>query len=179
MSLPSDLSLMHAAANGDWTAFEQLVERYQAEAWRMAYRLVSDRHAAEDLAQEAFLRVFQARERYRPSASFRTYLARIVVRLCLDYLRKGRPAPAGDSLHPADPSASPASQAEESERVRAIGRAVAGLPPKQRAAVVLRYYQGLSGRESATAMGTSVKAVERLLARGRAALFEQLGRFLP
>ena len=127
MSLPSDLSLVHAVANGDWAALEQLVERYQADAWRMAYRLVLDRHTAEDLAQEAFLRVFQARERYRPSASFRTYLAHVVVRLCLDYLRKGRPAPAGDSLHPADPSASPASQAEEAERVRAVEQSVARL----------------------------------------------------
>ncbi len=178
MSTPSDPSLMQAAAHGDWAAFEQLVKRHQASAWRTAYRLLSDRHAAEDLAQEAFLRIFEARHRYRPTAAFRTYLARIVVRLCLDYLRKGRPAPAGELVDPFDASLSPGGQAEQTERAAAVQAAIAELPPKQRAAVVLRYYEGLNGRETAEAMETTVKAVERLLARGRAALLERLDRLL-
>lgn len=179
MSTPSDPSLMAAVARGDWRAFEQLVERHQTTAWRTAWRLVSDRHAAEDLAQEAFLRVFKARDRYQPTAEFRTYLTRIVVRLCLDYLRKGRPAPDSESIQSADPSASPASRAEEAERAAIVERAISELPPKQRAAVVLRYFEGLSGRETADAMETTVKAVERLLARARATLFARLDRFLP
>ncbi len=179
MSTPSDPSLMDAVAHGDWAAFEQLVERHQATAWRTAWRLVSDRHAAEDMAQEAFLRIFEARDRYQPTAAFRTYLTRIVVRLCLDYLRKGRPTPASESIQPADPLASPASQAEEAERAAAVERAISELPPKQRAALVLRYHEGLSGQETAEAMETTVKAVERLLARARAALLARLDRFLP
>lgn len=171
---PSDSSLMHAAAGGDWAALELLVERHQATAWRTAYRMVTDRHAAEDLAQEAFVRVLEARHRYRPTAPFRAYLTRIVVRLCLDYLRKGRPVPAGDAVRPADPAGSPPERAEEAERARAVERAIAELPPKQRAAVVLRYYEGLSGRQIADAMGTTVKAVERLLARARTDLMDRL-----
>lgn len=178
MSLPSDPSLMRAVANGDWAAFEQLVERHQAAAWRTAYRLVSDRHVAEELAQEAFLRVFEARQRYRPTAAFRTYLTRIVVRLCLDYLRKRRPIPSGEGAWLVDPHALPANQIEAAERAAAVERAISELPPKQRAAVVLRYYEGLSGREAAEAMGTTVKAVERLLARARTALLQRLDPFL-
>ncbi|MDZ7615597.1 MAG: sigma-70 family RNA polymerase sigma factor, partial [Patescibacteria group bacterium] len=80
---------------------------------------------------------------------------------------------------PVDPFPSPASRAEEAERARAVEQAVSRLPPKQRAAVVLRYYEGLSGQEAAAAMATTVKAVERLLARARAVLYESLGGFLP
>ncbi len=178
MSQPSDRSLMHAATRGDWAALEQLVERHQAAAWRTAYRLVSDRHAAEDLAQEAFLRIFEARHRYQPTAPFGAYLTRIVVRLCLDYLRKGRPTPAGESLDPADLAASPADRADEAERARSVRQAIAELPPKQRAAVVLRYYEGLSIREIAEAVDTTAKAVERLLARGRAGLLARLESLL-
>lgn len=179
MATPTDSSLMQAASQGDWDAFEQLVERHQAAAWQTAYRLVSDRHAAEDLAQEAFLRVFEARHRYRPTASFRTYLTRIVVRLCLDYLSKRRPAPAGDPLDPPDLAACPAGHAQAAERAQAVVQALGEIPPAQRAALVLRYYEGLSGREIAEVLGNTPKGVERLLARGRAALMERLASFLP
>ncbi len=179
MAPPSDPSLMQAAARGDWEAFEQLVERHQTTVWRTAYRLLADAHAAEDIAQEAFLRVFLARQRYRPSATFHAYLMRIVVRLCLDYLRKSRPIPADVLVNPADTSPSPTRQAEQRERAQAVERTLAQLPPKQRTAVVLRYYEGLSVRDIAEIMATTEKAVERLLARGRAAMYERLERHLP
>ena len=177
----ADEDLVLLIAQGDLDAFEQLVLRHQQMAWRTAYRLVADYQAAEDLAQEAFLRIIEAADRYRPTAAFRTYLYRIVVRLCLDYCRKGRAVPTG-SLHCAveDPSlsSSPEQQAVHVERVQAVQGALAHLPARQRTAIVLRYYEGLSGQEIAAAMETSVKAVERLLARGRASLETPLSRFL-
>jgi RNA polymerase sigma-70 factor (ECF subfamily) len=176
MANPSDESLMEAAGRGDLAAFERLVLRHQEWVWRVAYRLVGCRQTAEDVAQEAFLRVFRAAERYRPTAALRTYLHRIVVRLCLDQLRKGRPV-ASEELLPADDGPSADQRALDAEQARAVQKAVGRLPPKQRAAVVLRYYEGLSGRDIATAMDTSVKAVERLLARARKALEARLGDF--
>ena len=169
---------MLAVAGGDLAAFEQLVLRHQEVAWRTAYRMVGDRQAAEDLAQEAFLRVFPAAGRYRPTAAFRTYLYRIVVRVCLDHLKKKRPQSGADLTVVAEPALSVDEQAELGERADLVRQAIAELLPKQRSAVVLRYYEGLSGAEIADAMRTTTKAVERLLARARETLEQRLGRLL-
>jgi len=178
MSKPSDESLMLAVAEGDLKAFEQLVLRHQEIVWRTAYRMVGDRQSAEDLAQEAFLRLFQAAVRYRPTASFCTYLYRIVVRASLDHLRKKRPRPGADLARVAELELSVEQQAELGERADLVQEAVGGLPPKQRLAVVFRYYEGLSSAEIAEVMETTAKAVERLLARGRGTLRERLARLL-
>lgn len=175
--VPSDEALMQAVALGDLAAFERLVLRHQESAWRTAYRMLGCHQTAEDVAQEAFLRIFEAADRYRATAAFRTYLYRIVVRLCLDHLRKGRPVPS-DNLLPTDDWPSPDQQATDAEQAQAVQEAIGSLPPKQRTAVVLRYYEGLSGREIAAAMETSLKAVQRLLARARATLEGLLGGFL-
>ncbi len=174
MSSISDESLMLVVAQGEYAAFEELVRRHQEMVWRTAYRMVGDHQAAEDLAQDAFLRVFQAAGRYRPEAAFRTYLTRIVVRLCLDYLRKKRPTPGEELSHVVEPTVPVDQQAESIEQSRMVQQAIACLPLKQRSAVVLRYYETLSSREIADVMETTVKAVERLLARGREALQERL-----
>ncbi|TWU37837.1 ECF RNA polymerase sigma factor SigW [Novipirellula aureliae] len=168
-----DEQLMQLVAQGDLKAFELLVLRHQKTAWRTAYRLVSDHQAAEDLTQDAFVKIFEAADRYRPIAAFGTYLYRVVVRVCLDYLRKHRPEPTeylGTDLGPAERSLSPDQQAVIAEQEQRVRVALHRLPAKQRTAVVLRYYEGLRGREIADAMAISVKAVERLLARGRKSL---------
>lgn len=173
---PSDEILMQAIAGGDLAAFEQLVVRHQEFVWRTAYRVLGCHRDAEDIAQEAFLKVFQARERYRPTAAFRTYLLRIVVRLCLDHLRKGRPLPA-ENLAPVDRYSSAEQQVVDHEQAEAVRAAISCLPAKQRTAVVLRYYEALKGREIAEAMDTTAKAVERLLARARKSLENRLSEF--
>ncbi len=178
MSNSSDESLMMAVSEGDLAAFELLVRRHQQTAWRTAYRMVGDYQAAEDLAQEAFLRIFRAADSYRPMAMFRTYLYRVVVRLCLDYLEKGRPAPEEDLSQVSEQSATADEQAVLGEQARAVRQAIAGLPSKQRSAMVLRYLEGLNTSEIAEAMQTTAKAVERLLARGRAALQRRLALWL-
>ena len=177
MAIPSDESLMLAVARGDMAAFEQLVLRHQETAWRTAYRFVADWQAAEDIAQEAFLKVLEAAPRYRPMAAFRTYLYRIIVRLCLDHQRKRRPTLAERLSHVPQAAPSAEERAVRGERERAVQKALSRLRRKQRIAIVLRYYEGLSGREIAAAMETTVKAVERLLARGRATLEGLLADF--
>lgn len=169
---------MLEVAGGDVAAFGQLVLRHQEVVWRTAFRILGDRQTAEDLAQEAFLRVFQAAGRYRPTAAFRTYLYRIVVRVCLDHLKKRRPQSGADLTVVAEPALSVDEQAELGERADLVRQAIAELLPKQRSAVVLRYYEGLSGAEIADAMRTTTKAVERLLARARETLEQRLGRLL-
>jgi len=178
MPTPSDEDLMLAAGRGDLNAFEQLVLRHQAEAWRVAYRFTGDAAEAEDLAQESFLRILDAAPRYRPTATFRTYFYRVLTRLCLDHRRKKRPILAEPFLDAADDAPSPSQQASQAERKAVIQAALDALSPDYRMAVVLRYFEGLSGAEMAEAMGRSVKAVERLLARAKAALEPQLRHLL-
>jgi RNA polymerase sigma-70 factor (ECF subfamily) len=174
----SDEELMSAVAQGDLTAFEQLVSRHQRSAWSAAFRLLGDAHEAEDVAQEAFLRILVAAPRYRPTAAFRTYLYRIVTRLCRDVRRRVAP-PSGQDLDArVSQWLSPEASAAARDECRAVQEALASLPVKQREAVVLRYYEGLSYDEISHVMGASRKAVERLLARGRAALAERLGELL-
>ena len=178
MNVRSDEDLMLAAGEGDLLSFEELVLRYQTEAWRVAYRFTGDGAEAEDLAQDAFLRILNAAPRYRPTASFRTYFYRVLSRLCLDYRRKKRPI-LGEPLGTvADDTYPPPERASLEERDRCIQAALVNLPADYRLAVVLRYFEGLSGAEMAAVMGRSVKAVERLLARAKSALEPQLRRFL-
>src|SRR5438270_737243 len=105
--MPSDEELMVAASNGDLAAFEVLIQRYQQAAWRTAYRFLGNTCDAEDVCQEAYLRILQAASRYKPTAKFRTYLFRVVSRLCLDHVRKKRPLCRPSLPEQSDPSASP------------------------------------------------------------------------
>ena len=176
--MASDEELMLAVRDGDLGAFEQIVLRHQKSAWYTAYRFLGDRVTAEDVAQEAFLKILDAAERYRPTAKFRTYLYGVVTRLCLDYARKKRPAYVDDLSAVCGPSPSPPDAAASRERGEAVWKALHTLSPNQRMAAILRYYEGLSNREIAAAMEVSVKGVERLLARARAALEVLLRGFL-
>jgi RNA polymerase sigma-70 factor (ECF subfamily) len=178
VSVRSDEDLMLAVAEGDLDAFEQIVLRHRADAWRVAYRFTGDAAEAEDLAQEAFLRILDAAGRYKPTATFRTYLFRILNRLCIDHARRKRPT-VTDSL-PQRPDGAPSAiqRLSDGERDAAIRAALDKLPPAQRMAVVLRYFQGLSVAEIAEAMDTSVKAVEGLLARARERLESVLAELM-
>ncbi|MFW6169823.1 MAG: RNA polymerase sigma factor [Planctomycetota bacterium] len=166
----SDEDLMSDVAEGDLAAFEQLVRRHQTSAWNAAFRLLGNVHAAEDVSQEAFLRILRAAPRYRPTAAFRTYLYRVVTRLCRDQSRRSSPSFGNHADAPTSEDASPEACSVARENARLVREALASLPPRQREAVVLRYYEGLDYDEIRQVVGTSRKGVERLLARGRAAL---------
>lgn len=166
--------LMTAVAKGDLDAFDEIVVRHQKLAWGIAYRFLGDRHEAEELAQEAFMRILDAAPRYRPTATFRTYLYRILTHLCLDHRRKKRPILSDSLFHHPERKPSPAEQAEQHDREQLIEMALDALPADYRMAVVLRYFEGLSSPEIAEAMDRSAKAVERLLARARDVLESRL-----
>ncbi|HZU37382.1 MAG TPA: sigma-70 family RNA polymerase sigma factor [Gemmataceae bacterium] len=174
----SDEELMLAVRGGDLGAFEALVQRHQHSAWQAAYRFLGDPVEAEDAVQDAFLRVFHAAARYQPTARFRTYLYRIITRLCLDHIQKKKPVYRQELNHVIDQAPSAAERLSNLECEADVRRALANLPPKQRMAVLLRYYEGLGYAEIADALETTVKAVERLLARARATLENRLAHLL-
>lgn len=176
--MSTDEELMKAVGRGDLSAFEQVVRRHQKEAWRVAHRFLVDAMEAEDVAQEAFLRILEASPRYRPTASFRTYLYRVVTNLCLDRVEKKRPHYLENLPETASNNPTPADAFAARERCEAVQAALATIPPRQRAVIVLRHFEGLSIQEIASITETTPKAVERLLARGRAALALRLKNFL-
>jgi RNA polymerase sigma-70 factor, ECF subfamily len=163
----SDEDLMLAVGEGDLEAFEELVQRHQTWAWGIAHRFLGHKEESEDVVQDAFLRLLEASGRYQPVCSLKTYFYQIITRLCLDRAKKKRPryldvipdVPASGLDAPGEME-----KAQEADAVRA---ALDALVPQQRMAVVLRYYEGLSYQDIASALETTPKAVERLLARGR------------
>jgi RNA polymerase sigma-70 factor, ECF subfamily len=177
-----DVELLARSARGDRRAFDKIVTRYGPVALRVAARMAPDRQAAEDIAQEAMVRVWRcAGEFDARRARFSTWLYRIVVNLCIDSRRRPQPVPLPEDFDPVDPSANAAQIMEVDERRAALVTAIDELPSGQRAALILVYDEGLSGAEAAQVLGVSTKAVERLLARARARLRELLAasRQLP
>ncbi len=165
-----DTSLMIRAAHGDVTAFEELVRRNQAAAWALAWRCLSDPAEARDVVQEAFLKIHRAASRYKPTARFRTYLSRVVIRLCLDRQAKKRPDYTDALPAVADISRDPEALLVDAELRKTVRRCLATLPTNQRVAIVLRQYDGLSYAEIADVLELSAKAVDSLLQRARGAL---------
>ena len=173
----SDEELMRATNLGNCEAFDEIVRRHQQRAWAIAYRFLGCPEEARDIVQDAFLRVLAAASRYRPTASFRTYLATIVIRLCLDHAGKRRPIYTDAVPHLPDPSSGAIDSMIVREREAIVRAAMARLPARQRMAVVLKYFESLDYRQIAEVMQVTEKAVDRLLSRGRAMLARSLEDF--
>lgn len=155
-----DDALMALAAAGDTRAFGRLVRTHQARLVRFAARLLGDREAAEDAAQEAFLRLWRARERYQPKGNLGGYLLCVVRSVCLDHLRARRPTASLDRDCPLDiPSERTADRCEARAVAEAARRAVLSLPEPQREVFILSHYEGLSYREIAETLGCPLGTV--------------------
>jgi RNA polymerase sigma-70 factor (ECF subfamily) len=172
---PSDTELMARLARGEISALGQLARRHQRRILELAFRTLGDWDRAEDIAQETFLRVYRAAKRYRPQAQFTTWLYRIVVNLCLDEQRKRAKAAAPlDSTTPAEYPAPQAHPMEKKELAELVNAAVQGLAERQRLAVILHRYNGLSHAQISDVTGWSQSAVESLLVRAYGTLREKL-----
>jgi RNA polymerase sigma-70 factor (ECF subfamily) len=165
---------MRRVALGDLSAFEEIVLRHQNRAWAVAWRSLGDSSEAQDVVQEAFLRVLRAAPRYRPVAPFHTYLLQIVTRLCLDVRVKKRPDYVRNLPEVADQSQSPEEHLQYRERMLAVRRALGRLPARHRVAIVLRHEEGLSYDGIARVLSISTKAVDSLLQRARESLKRHL-----
>ena len=163
----SDEALMARVARGDERAFRELARRHLPVMLGLARRILGNAAEAEDVAQEAMLRVWTHAPRWQPLALFRTWLSRVVVNLCLDRKRKAAWVELEAAGEIAD-SAPPAGEAAEAaERERLLAGAIAELPARQRAAIVLTYTEGMSNAQVAEILDTTVSAVETLLVRGK------------
>jgi RNA polymerase sigma-70 factor (ECF subfamily) len=174
----SDEALMARVARGDESAYRQLARRHLPVAVALARRILGNSADAEDVAQEAMLRVWIHAPRWQPLALFRTWFRRVVVNLCLDRKRRVPWVDLEAAGELVDPGAGPGEQIEHSERDRLVQSAIAELPARQRTAVALTYGEGLSNAEVADMLDTSVSAVETLLVRGKQNLRRALAKVI-
>lgn len=167
-----DGALMVLFARGDPAAARLLSERLLPRAFRHAARVLGDRAEAEDLAQEAMLRLWKAAADWRTDGTAKpaTWLHKVVANLAIDRLRRsGRSVEIGDEDF-ADGAPGMEARLQDDDRMSALDRALASLPERQRQAVVLRHIEELSNPEIAEVLGIGVEAVESLTARGKRAL---------
>ncbi len=166
-----DAYLVARAQRGYVDAYEILVQRHSAMAYRVALRLTGNHHDAQDVAQEALIAAWQNLARFRADSSFSTWLYQIVTRRALNKVTRGR-ADTSVELLPdvADPAGEPAEQAERNLAVDAVTDALGALPLSQRVVIVLHHFEGLTYAEVANVTGSTEAAVRSHLFRARRAL---------
>jgi len=172
-----DGALMVLFARGDAGAARVLTARLLPRALSHAARVLGDRAEAEDVAQEAMMKLWKAAPDWRQDGAAQpaTWLYRVVANLCIDRLRRGgRVDPLDDPDATADARPDAEAQLVQADRKAALDRALAVLPERQRQAVVLRHIEGLSNPQIAEVLGIGVEAVESLTARGKRALKQAL-----
>lgn len=165
---PDDSWLMSRVAKGDARAYETLVDRHIDRFLAFAQRVTGDRSEAEDILQEAYLRIWTKAQNWRPDgARFTTWFYRIVLNLSIDHKRRKKPEALPDGFDAADGGNGAESQLVAAESEAAVSRALDTLPPRQKQAIMLCYFEELSNLEAAEILGVRVKALESLLVRGR------------
>jgi len=173
----SDDILMAQIVAGDAGAFRRLAQRHVRPALAIAQRIVRNPSDAEELVQEALLRLWTQAHRWDPArAQVATWFYRILTNLCIDRQRRATASPLEAAEQAVDPQPGPHARAEGRQIARAIADAIAALPVRQRTALTLCYYHDMSCAEAAKVLAISVSAMEALLVRGRRTLREQLRR---
>lgn len=167
----SDDALLLAYADGDPHAARILTERLMPRVFSQAYRYLRNQADAEDVTQEAFMRLWKIAPDWRQDeAQVSTWLYRVVSNLCTDRTRKHREAALEEGMDAVDPSQGADAQMQDQHRVRALADALSALPDRQREAITLRHLEELGNPDIAEKMDVSIEAVESLISRGKRAL---------
>jgi RNA polymerase sigma-70 factor, ECF subfamily len=187
----SDAEVMLRVKAGDDAAFDYLVQKYRRAMLNFMFRMAHNTAAAEDLAQEVFLRVYRSRATYEPSAKFTTWLYRIATNLAVNHARDTRhdrpenvvsldepDEETGSTMDVADRTPTVEQEILRRERLAAIRQKVQNLPERQRMAVVMHKYQQMDYKQIAEVLKLSESATKSLLFRAYETLREQLKEFI-
>jgi RNA polymerase sigma-70 factor (ECF subfamily) len=185
-TMTSDEELVARATAGDQDAFAQLVTRWERPIYALAYRTLRREEEARDVVQDAFLRAYRGLKGFKGEAKFSSWLYRITLNLCRDWMRKERRAPVAqvpegtDPLELADKMAAPTESVEDlvarREMSAAVQLAMAELPEEQRTAIMLKEYQGLTFQEIADLLDCPLSTVKTRLYQGLSVLRRRLER---
>ncbi len=182
--MPStDEELVARSRGGDLDSFNQLVLRWERPIYALAYRVIGREEDARDVAQETFLRAFRALSGFKGEAKFSSWIYRITLNLCRDWIRRQRrtpvmQAPEGVDIIELAGEATPSASIEDlialKELGRAVGQAMAALPEEQRNAIILKEYHGLTFQEIADLLECPLSTVKTRLYQGLTVLRKQL-----
>ncbi len=171
-----DTALLARIRDGDRQAFATLVHRHTQRFYALAYRTLFNREAAEDIVQEVFLKVWDKPHLWQPDkgAAFTTWFYRVVLNMCHTHRREYRPLPLAEGFEPVDTGPHADETLAARRRDTETELAILSLPHRQRDALNLCYFEGLSNREAAEIMGVRIKALESLLMRAKTTLRDRL-----
>jgi RNA polymerase sigma-70 factor (ECF subfamily) len=171
-----DEALIRQIQEGKQEAFAEIVDRHSKRFYNIAYRLLFSKNDAEDIVQQAFLKLWERRLFWNPQkgARFTTWFYRVVVNLCLDHNRKKRPMPLCENVEPVDKQDGQEILLDEKLKQALLDRFIQELPERQQLALTLCFYEGLSNHEAAEIIGIKVKALQSLIMRAKTTLKERV-----
>ena len=181
----TDEDLVARSRGGDVESFNQLILRWERPIYALAYRVIGREEDARDVCQDTFLRAYRALNGFRGQAKFSSWLYRIALNLCRDWMRRERRAPVVQAPEDMDlmdlaaarePSESIEDRVGRHDLTRAVERAMALLTEEQRTAIVLKEYQGLTFQEIADLLGCPLSTVKTRLYQGLTVLRRELAR---
>lgn len=174
-----DHELLAHVKEGNGQAFAVLVERHTGRFYRLAYRYLQNKAAAEDVVQDAFLKLWENPASWQPerNSKFTTWFYRVVVNLCLD-LRKKKGAVLDNTMELIDDRESVDESIMRAQEQHMLEKEIAALPERQRAALSLCFDEGLSNQEAAEIMGLNLKALQSLIMRAKTTLKERMKAYL-
>jgi RNA polymerase sigma-70 factor, ECF subfamily len=175
-----DHELLALIQEGNHHAFAELVRRHTERFYRLAYRYVQNREMAEDIVQDAFLRLWENPANWQPARNsrFTTWFYRIVVNLCLDWQKKKRPVALDEAMPLADDRETADEAMIRIQEQELLEKEITALPERQRTALNLCFDEGLSNQEAAEVMGVNLKALQSLIMRAKITLKERMKAYL-
>lgn len=173
-----DAELLAEIGNGSQEAFSCLVHRHSPRYYKLAYRLLRDREDAEDVVQEAFIKIWERPGLWQSdkNAKFATWFYTVVSNLCLDRNKKKRPELLPETWDAPDERETPEEHMQEKQDYLLLVQGLAQLPERQRLAVTLCFLEGLSNQEAAEVLGVKLKALQSLIMRAKTTLKSRLCR---
>lgn len=176
-----DQTLLHRIRERQHDAFSELVCRHVKRFYSIAYRILNNKDEAEDIVQEAFLKLWDKPELWDRTrhVKFTTWFYKIVTNLCLDHNKKKRPVSLPEVLHIIDGKPNEIELLEQRQKQAMLENFIRELPERQQLALNLCFYEGLSNKEAAEIIDIKVKALQSLIMRAKITLKEKINRYWP
>ena len=180
LSQVDDEFLIRLIQEGRHDAFAEIVNRHSKRFYSIAYRFIFNKDDAEDIVQEAFMKLWEKRLNWNPNkeAKFTTWFYKVVLNLCIDHNRKKKPEPLSEEMPLIDKQQGHEALIQEKQKQVMLERFIQELPERQRLALNLCFYEGISNQEASEMIGVNLKALQSLIMRAKMTLKEKINRYL-